>query len=143
MPNDLPVAKWERVPLSSVFRINTTSIFPWQSPNENFIHYSIPAFDRLGRSVLELGASIESNKTRISESSVLVSKLNPRKPRALAAIDPGNNTCCSTEFICYLPIRPSYNIAVLKCQIGLRYSSSDSILNPFSEAETDETMLEQ
>ena len=39
--------------------------------------------------------------------------------------------------------RPSYNIAVLKCQIRLRYSSSDSILNPFSEAETDETMLEQ
>ena len=38
---------------------------------------------------------------------------------------------------------PSYNIAVLKCQIGLRYSSSDSILNPFPEAETDETMLEQ
>ena len=27
---------------------------------------------------------------------------------------------------------PRYNIAVLKCQIGLRYRSSDSILNPFS-----------
>ena len=39
--------------------------------------------------------------------------------------------------------RPGNNIAVLKCQIGLRYSSSDSILNPFSEAETDETMLER
>ena len=38
---------------------------------------------------------------------------------------------------------PSYNIAALKCQIGLRYSSSDSILNPFSEAETDGTMLER
>ena len=43
-----------------------------------------------------------------------------------------------------LPFRkPSNNIAVIECQIGLRYSSSDSILNPFSEAETDETMLER
>ena len=38
---------------------------------------------------------------------------------------------------------PSYNIAALKCQIRLGYRSSDSILNPFSEAESDETMLEQ
>ena len=40
-------------------------------------------------------------------------------------------------------MRPSNNIAVTECQIGLRYSSSDSTLNPFSEAETDETMLER
>ena len=39
--------------------------------------------------------------------------------------------------------RPSYNIAVTECQIHLGYSSSDSILNPFSEAETDETILER
>ena len=37
----------------------------------------------------------------------------------------------------------SYNIAVTECQIHLGYSSSDSILNPFSEAETDETILER
>ena len=40
-------------------------------------------------------------------------------------------------------MRLSNNIAVTECQIGLRYSSSDSALNPFSEAETDETMLER
>ena len=38
---------------------------------------------------------------------------------------------------------PSYNMAVIECQIRLGYRSSDSILNSFSEAETDETTLER
>ena len=42
-----------------------------------------------------------------------------------------------------LDLGPVTTSAVMKCQIRLRYSSPDSILNPISEAETDETMLEQ
>lgn len=94
-----------RVPLSLVFRINTASVFPAQSPSETFTHYSIPAFDQSGGAALELGIAIESNKTRIYEPSILVSKLNPRKPRVVAVLNPHDNTCCSTEFICYVPIR--------------------------------------
>jgi hypothetical protein len=39
--------------------------------------------------------------------------------------------------------RPSNNIAVMECQIELRYISSSAILNPFLEAETDEAILER
>jgi hypothetical protein len=41
------------------------------------------------------------------------------------------------------PYRPSNNIAVMECQIELRYISSSAILNPFLEAETDEAILER
>src|SRR5215510_10176883 len=38
---------------------------------------------------------------------------------------------------------PSNNIAVIECQIQLLYIASSSILNPFLEAEMDETILER
>jgi type I restriction enzyme S subunit len=77
------------------------------APNVEFVHYSIPAWDATGGPVIELGEKIESNKTAISAPSVLVSKLNPRKPRVVAVTNPVGRTCCSTEFICYQPRRSS------------------------------------
>lgn len=73
------------------------------SPTAEFVHYSIPAWDATGGASFELGSQIESNKTAIASPSVLVSKLNPRKPRVVAVPTPMERTCCSTEFICYQP----------------------------------------
>ena len=115
MPEANKPSGWNPIPLAAIFRINTTAAFPAQSPNEFFTHYSIPAFDKLGGPASESGSSIESSKTSILEPSVLVSKLNPRKPRVVAVLKPQDRTCCSTEFICYVPLR--------KCD-DLRYWSA-------------------
>jgi hypothetical protein len=54
------------------------------------------------------------------------------------------HVCSSLKITSYtLTCRPSNNIAVMECQIELRYISSSAILNPFLEAETDEAILER
>lgn len=118
MPEDNQLSAWKPIPLATIFRINTTAAFPSQSPNEFFTHYSIPAFDKLGGPASEPGSSIESNKTCISEPSVLVSKLNPRKPRVVAVLDPQERTCCSTEFVCYAPLRKSDDLRYWSAYFG-------------------------
>ena len=118
MPEENQLSAWKPVPLAAIFRINTAAVFPSQSQNEYFIHYSIPAFDKLGGPANELGSSIESNKTSISEPSVLVSKLNPRKPRVVAVLDPQDRTCCSTEFVCYVPLRESDDLRYWSAYFG-------------------------
>ena len=55
----------------------------------------------------------------------------------------GVMTTMGPAVVMMMTIRPSYNTAGIECQVHPRYSSSDSILNPFSEAETDDTMLER
>lgn len=118
MPEDNQLSAWKPIPLATIFRINTIAAFPSQSPNEFFTHYSIPAFDKLGGPTSELGSSIESNKTCISEPSVLVSKLNPRKPRVVEVLDPQERTCCSTEFVCYAPLRKSDDLRYWSAYFG-------------------------
>ncbi len=96
-------AAWPSKPLGEIFRINGDQVVPMVSPMAEFVHYSIPAWDATGGAAIELGVLIESNKTAITRPSVLVSKLNPRKPRVVAVPSPVERTCCSTEFICYQP----------------------------------------
>jgi type I restriction enzyme S subunit len=118
MPEESQLFPWNPIPLAAIFRINTAAAFPSQSPNEFFTHYSIPAFDKLGGPANELGLTIESNKTSITEPSVLVSKLNPRKPRVVAVLDPKDRTCCSTEFVCYVPLRESDDLRYWSAYFG-------------------------
>lgn len=94
---------WPARRLGDLFRINGDQVVPMASPKAEFVHYSIPAWDATGGPAIELGAQIESNKTAINSSAILVSKLNPRKPRVVAVPTPAERTCCSTEFICYQP----------------------------------------
>lgn len=81
------------------------------SRKAEFVHYSIPAWDATGGPAIELGSQIESNKTAVSDPAVLVSKLNPRKPRVVAVPSPAERTCCSTEFICYVPKRSNEDLS--------------------------------
>lgn len=101
---------WPAKPLGELFRINSNQVVPMASPSAEFVHYSIPAWDLTGGPAVELGAQIESNKTAIASPSVLVSKLNPRKPRVVAVPMPVDRTCCSTEFICYQPKQASEDL---------------------------------
>ena len=54
---------------------------PSKFPEEQFDHYSLPAFDVSVLPVMEAGCAIKSNKTIVTKDSVLISKLNPRIPR--------------------------------------------------------------
>lgn len=101
---------WEKEPLSNIFYIGREQIFPGRQPKATFTHYSIPAWDEFSGPSIELGETIESNKTAISGPSVLVSKLNPRKPRVAVIEAPEKRACCSTEFICYQPQRVGENL---------------------------------
>lgn len=91
------------VKLDDLFEITKGSILPYQHPNEEFAHHSLPAFDVSRGPAIELGRQIESNKTLLSESVVLLSKLNPRTSR-VSVVEPRNSRirhCCSTEFMAY------------------------------------------
>lgn len=97
--------EWEVEKLGHIFKINKESCLPYTTPENYFIHHSIPSFDETGGPIIQLGKEIESNKFLIEYSCILVSKLNPRKPRVnVVKYDDGKlSQCASTEFIVYLP----------------------------------------
>ena len=69
-----------------------------------FEHYSIPAFDEGRQPALEPGKTILSGKYRIDDSSVLLSKLNPRIPRIWLPFPSGQRRAVtSTEFLVVKP----------------------------------------
>lgn len=77
---------------------------PAQNPFVEYHHYSLPAFDENQRPVFEIGSEILSNKYRVLENTILVSKLNPRFPRIWPIQRlPSTNAVCSTEFQVFKP----------------------------------------
>jgi type I restriction enzyme, S subunit len=99
--SDSPI---NQVAIGSLFRLNGQPVFPALSPNDEFYHHSLPALDATGKPVIELGRAIESNKVLIDEPAVLVSKLNPRKPRVAVVVPKADERhCASTEFMCFVP----------------------------------------
>ena len=75
------------------------NVVPAKSKSEYYHHYSLPAFDEGKRPTLELGSEILSNKYKVIEHSILVSKLNPKMPRIWPVSSlPSKNSICSTEF---------------------------------------------
>lgn len=78
----------------------------------NVTHFSIPAYDEFGGPCREAGDDIGSAKTRLAGGEVLISKLNPRKPRVqiVGHIDTSDLAVCSGEFVALEPhaIEPRY-----------------------------------
>ena len=67
-------------------------------------HFSLPAFDAGRRPMREAAAAIKSNKLRVPDRAVLLSRLNPRIPRVwYARTTPGVPAVCSTEFLVLQP----------------------------------------
>ena len=97
---------WDAVPLSLLVALDTTSAKPFEQPDHEFAHFSIPALDSAGIPVLELGSNIASNKYVVKPGSILVSKLNPSRWRCWLP-DPdylGPRSVCSTEFMQFIPV---------------------------------------
>ena len=115
--------RWEEIRLKELFELNTKSVVPNDFPNEKFTYFSLPAFDAFGSSIEVQGNEIESNKFDINEDSILVSKLNPRKPRVMFAQPKELRACSSTEFMSYVPKNPS--------SVSLKYFTQYFLSNLF------------
>ena len=84
-------------------------IQPGDQPSTDFLHFSLPAFDEGMRAVVETGSQILSNKFRVTEGVLLVSKLNPRVSRIwpIQKLPDGVQAICSTEFQVLKPKNPA------------------------------------
>lgn len=100
-PDGSAFPDWEEKRLGELLRLLTDAIMPNQS-DEYFEYYSLPAFDEFGTSIRVHGSEIDSNKFQIGENMLLVSKLNPRKPRVMKTTRSELRSCCSTEFMVYV-----------------------------------------
>jgi len=90
---------WEEYSVSDFADHVKENVVPAKSKSEYYHHYSLPAFDEGKRPTLELGSEILSNKYKVVEHSILVSKLNPKVPRIWPVSSlPSKNSICSTEF---------------------------------------------
>jgi type I restriction enzyme, S subunit len=105
---------WREFALGDVAQQAKGAANPSKSPQDTFTHYSLPAFDTAQTPVIELGAEIKSNKTPVSDDSLLISKLNPHIPRIWHIGKAGVNAVCSTEFIVWTPKAPA-NSSFLYC----------------------------
>jgi type I restriction enzyme S subunit len=119
MGSVMPDTSFDELPLDSLFRLSGKPVFPALEPGVEFHHHSLPAWDATGRPAIELGSKIESNKVLIDGPSVLVSKLNPRKPR-VAVVEPriGERHCASTEFMSFVPRAPKEDLRYWAYYLG-------------------------
>lgn len=83
------------------------TVDPSRSPELEYRHYSIPAFDSGIRPVSEPGKAIRSNKCVVHPNTVLLSRLNPEIERVwLVGPVTGEAAIASTEFAVLRPIPP-------------------------------------
>ena len=92
---------WTTSCLDSEVELRKQNIKPHKYVDEEFDHYSIPAFGSGRRPSIDSGADIRSGKYLLKGQSVLVSKLNPRLPRIWRADATGGRrrAVASTEFL--------------------------------------------
>ncbi len=92
---------WSQSCLSEELELRRFNIKPFEFADEEFDHYSIPAFDDRRLPSLEHGHEIRSGKYLLAGESVMVSKLNPQFPRVWR-VDRSHHprrAVASTEFL--------------------------------------------
>jgi type I restriction enzyme S subunit len=99
-----PVAKDWKGQFGDVATIERDGVNPFEFPNEEFEHFSIPAFDDGREPIIESGDTIHSSKYCIDDACVLLSKLNPRIRRVWLP-NPSRQfrAIASTEFLVLKP----------------------------------------
>ena len=102
-----PVA-WQTYTLSELAHHHRATLSPSAQPELIYEHYSIPAYDAGSEPAIDLGASIKSNKTKVPEGAVLLSKLNPEIERVWLPSPNGEAPqVASTEFLALTPLAPA------------------------------------
>jgi len=90
---------WKEYEVRDFATHKKVSIKPAQNSDDEFLHFSLPAFDTNKEPNVELGSDIKSNKYQVEPFSILMSKLNPKTPRVWDIyFEPKENSICSTEF---------------------------------------------
>ena len=89
---------WEVKQICDIASFEKESVRPSDNPNIEYKHFSIPGYDECGSYVLETGESILSDKFKVSETDILVSKLNPWTSRVIWG-ESREHQICSTEFV--------------------------------------------
>jgi type I restriction enzyme S subunit len=101
-PGNIPQG-WGGV-FGDIASIERSGINPFEFADEQFEHFSIPAFDNGREPAVEYGKTILSGKYCIDASCVLLSKLNPRIPRVWLPEPSGERRAItSTEFLVLKP----------------------------------------
>lgn len=100
--------EWDMKRLSDVVDHLRETVSPQSEPQVQYAYYSIPAFDTDQQPALEVGSKIMSNKYRVLDETILLSKLNPNTPRIWAVFSSQPNSICSTEFQVLKPKRRAY-----------------------------------
>ena len=94
---------WKNSEISEIAEHVKISRKPQEEPDDDFLQYSIPAFDSGLTPEVSVGSKIMSNKYQVIENSILVSKLNPSTPRVWPVFNAEKNAVCSTEFVVLKP----------------------------------------
>lgn len=93
---------WQVFRLEQIAEQHTQTLAPVSFPDEEFEHFSIPAFDANQNPIIENGKSIKSNKTLVPDGAVLLSKLNPEISRVwLPEARVERRQISSTEFLAF------------------------------------------
>ena len=93
---------WRAAPFREAASLQRDTVNPLDTPDAEFFHFSIPAYDEGGTPKRELGASIKSLKFRVPDDGILFSKLNPSIERVWFVDSPIKATAvCSTEFLVF------------------------------------------
>ena len=119
---------WRVGRLSDIATAQRAALNPMEFPDEEFDHFSLPAFDDGRTPSREYGKAIKSNKLVVPSGSVLFSKLNPHIPRVwLTDTQRGHRSVASTEFVvlqCKSPFDRSYVYSLLAAPAFLAEAGS-------------------
>jgi type I restriction enzyme S subunit len=97
---------WEVGYLNSIAYLDKKNVKPFEHPDIQYNHYSLPDFDNNKKPSITFGGEILSSKYCVSNNSILISKLNPRIPRVWIITECHKHSICSTEF---QVIKPKYD----------------------------------
>ena len=117
---------WDIKRNDSVLRITRENASTEWMSGQNVFHYSIPSVQEINDGQFDEGDNIDSSKTLITQTVLLVSKLNPRKGTIAVAYPRDVPTVCSSEFVSLAPFRCNVHYAeyVYKSEYVRQYLSS-------------------
>ncbi|MCR4418894.1 MAG: restriction endonuclease subunit S [Clostridia bacterium] len=108
---------WRVGTLREVVNLVKDGVNPLDTPDAEFLHFSIPAFDEGVMPKRERGEAIKSFKFRVPAGAVLLSKLNPEIKRVwLVDISDNDRAICSTEFLVLLA-QPPFTKSFVYCLV--------------------------
>ncbi|GEN94033.1 restriction endonuclease subunit S [Pediococcus ethanolidurans] len=93
---------WEQCKLGKLGSFIRNSIFPQKFSNDEFVEYSMPAFDDRKRPKAVSGIMMQSGRLKISGEVLLINKLNVRQRRIWLVENANHNAVASGEFMPFI-----------------------------------------